>query len=120
MKPKAIWVMALSAVIGLQVPFASAQDKREHNQSQSKIGNSAMTFVMHGYEGVALATEFGPLKTEFEKRGLACLIVRSRRTVTKTPHQDRADAVVSALRDVKGDVVLLGVSNQGLFLPLVA
>jgi hypothetical protein len=28
--------------------------------------------------------------------------------------------MVSALRDVRGDVVLLGVSNQGLFLPLVA
>ena len=120
MKPRAIWAMALSIVIGLNVQLATAQDNEAHNLGKSKIGNSAVTFVVHGYENVDPAMDFGPLKAEFEKRGFACMIVRSPRTATKTPHQDRANAVISALRDVKGDIALLGVSNQGLFLPLVA
>jgi hypothetical protein len=76
------------------------------------------TFVIHGYEGVNEATEFGPLKAEFEKRGFSCRIVRSPRS--KAPNQDRAKAMVEALKDVEGDIVLVGISNQGLFMPLVA
>ena len=79
-----------------------------------------MTFAIHGYEGVNEALEFGPLKAEFEKRGLPCKIVRSPRTKTKTPNQDRAKAMVDALKDVEGDIVLVGISNQGMFMPLVA
>jgi hypothetical protein len=75
-------------------------------------------FVIHGYEGVNEAMEFGPLKAEFEKHGFSCRIVRSPRT--KTPNQDRARVMVEALKDVKGDIVLVGISNQGLFMPLVA
>ena len=56
------------------------------------------TFVIHGYEGVNEAQEFGPLKAEFEKRGFVCKIVRSPRTKTKTPHQDRAKVMVEARR----------------------
>jgi hypothetical protein len=78
------------------------------------------TFVIHGYEGVNEAQEFGPLKAEFEKRGFVCKIVRSPRTKTKTPHQDRAKVMVEALKNVEGDIVLVGISNHGLFMPLVA
>src|SRR5215471_11999932 len=39
---------------------------------------------------------------------------------TKTPNQDRAKFMVEALRDVAGEVALIGISNQGLFMPLVA
>jgi len=60
------------------------------------------------------------LHAELEKRGFPCILVRSPRTASKTPHQDRADAVIRALRDVKGDVVLLGISHQAAFLPLIA
>jgi hypothetical protein len=79
-----------------------------------------MTFVIHGYEGVNEAMEFGPLKAEFEKRGFSCKIVRSPRTETKTPNQDRAKVMVEALKTVEGDIVLVGISNHGLFMPLVA
>jgi hypothetical protein len=79
-----------------------------------------ITFAIHGYEGVNEALEFGPLKAEFEKRGFSCKIVRSPRTKTKTPHQDRAKVMIEALKDVEGDIVLIGISNQGLFMPLVA
>jgi predicted esterase YcpF (UPF0227 family) len=77
-----------------------------------------ITFVIHGYEGVNEAAEFGPLKAEFEKRGFSCKIIRSPRT--KTPNQDRAKVMVEALKNVEGDIVLVGISNQGLFMPLVA
>ena len=79
-----------------------------------------MTFAIHGYEGVNEALEFGTLKAEFEKRGFLCKIVRSPRTNTKTPHQDRAKVMVEALKNVEGDIVLVGISNHGLFMPLVA
>ncbi|MGB8345734.1 MAG: hypothetical protein WCD86_12680 [Ktedonobacteraceae bacterium] len=79
-----------------------------------------ITFAIHGYEGVNPAREFGPLQAEFERRGVPCRIVRSLRQETKTPHQDRAKVMIEALRDVEGEVALIGISNQGLFLPLVA
>ena len=79
-----------------------------------------ITFALHGYEGVNPALEFGPLQAEFARRGFPCRIVRSPERRTKTPHQDRAKVMVEALRDVQGEVALAGISNQGLFLPLVA
>ncbi len=79
-----------------------------------------LTFLIHGYEGVNEAKEFGPLKAEFEKHGFSCKIIRSPKTKTKTPNQDRARVMVEALKDVQGDIVLVGISNQGLFMPLVA
>jgi hypothetical protein len=79
-----------------------------------------ITFVLHGYEDVDPAQEFGPLKAEFERRGVPCTTIRSPRTKTKTPNQDRARIMVDALHDVAGDVALIGISNQGLFMPLVA
>ncbi len=36
------------------------------------------------------------------------------------PHRDRAQVMTEGLRDVEGDVALAGISNQGLFLPVVA
>ena len=103
-----------------------------------------ITFAMHGYEGVNPAREFGPLQAEFERRGFPCRIFRSARLrpfrsspklptkmrnrdgaeftveTTRTPNQDRAKFMIEALRDVEGDVALIGISNQGLFMPLVA
>lgn len=79
-----------------------------------------VTFALHGYDDVDPAGEFGPMQTEFERRGFPCRYIRSPRRRTKTPHRDRAQAMVEGLRDVEGDVALLGISNQGLFLPLVA
>jgi hypothetical protein len=79
-----------------------------------------ITFALHGYEGVDPAHEFGPLKAEFEKRGVPCMIIRSPRTKTKTPNQDRAKIMIEALRNVDDDVALIGISNQGLLMSLVA
>jgi hypothetical protein len=79
-----------------------------------------ITFAIHGYEGTDPAVEFGPLQAEFERRGVRCLIIRSPRTKSRTPNLDRARVMVEALREVEGDVALIGISNQGLFMPLVA
>lgn len=79
-----------------------------------------ITFAIHGYEGVDSESEFGPLQGEFERRGITCIIVRSARKKTRTPNQDRARVMIEALRDIEGEVALIGISNQGLFLPLVA
>jgi hypothetical protein len=79
---------------------------------------TGITFAIHGYEGANEAREYGPLKAEFEKRGFLCKIVRSPKT--KTPNQDRAKVMVEALKNVEGDIILVGISNQGLFMPLVA
>lgn len=79
-----------------------------------------VTFAIHGYEGVDPALEFGPLQAEFQRRGIRCMIVRSPRRKTKTPNRDRAKVMIDALAEVEGDIALIGVSNQGLFMPLVA
>jgi hypothetical protein len=81
---------------------------------------NTISFAILGYEGVNEAREFGPLKAAIETRGFPCMIVRSPKTRTKTPNQDRAKVVVEALKSVQGDVALIGISNQGLFMPLVA
>lgn len=78
-----------------------------------------ITIALHGYEGTDPAMEFGPLQAAFEQRGFACRIVRSPRPRT-APNQDRAEVMIEALREVKGDIILVGISNQGLFMPLVA
>ena len=103
-----------------------------------------VTFAVHAYEGVNSTGGFGPLQAEFERRGFPCRIFHSTRqrvyrstpgqqtrmteqgpvpytiNATKTPNQDRAKFMVEALRDVEGEVALIGISNQGLFMPLVA
>lgn len=79
-----------------------------------------ITFALHGYENDLPEGGFGPLRDELERRGFACRIVLSPRERTKTPNQDRARVMIEALRDVEGDIALVGISNQGLFMPLVA
>lgn len=79
-----------------------------------------ITFALHGYENDIPAGGFGLLQAEFERRGFPCRIILSPKTPTKTPNQDRAKAMIEALRDVEGEIALVGISNQGLFMPLVA
>jgi len=104
---------------------AAAQEAKADNEATVEKASRAddpnkakITFVIHGYEGLVGALGFGPLKAELEKRGYACLIVRSPKT--DKPNEDRTKAVVEALKDVEGEIVLVGISNQGLFMPLVA
>ena len=79
-----------------------------------------ITFAIHAHDGVIQTLGWSVLKAEFEKRGFSCQIIRSPKTETKTPNQDRAKVMVEALKNVEGDVVLVGISNEGLFMPLVA
>jgi hypothetical protein len=77
-------------------------------------------FAIHGYDGVIETLGWGPLKAEFERRGFLCKFVRSPATKTKTPHRDRAKVMVEALKNVQCDIALVGISNEGLYMPLVA
>jgi hypothetical protein len=107
--------------------FAGAQEAKADGDATVKgasrpddPGKAKITFVIHAYDGLIGTLGWAPLKAEFEKRGYACKIVRSPKSQTETPHQDRAKVVVEALKNVKGDIVLVGISNEGLFMPLVA
>jgi hypothetical protein len=75
---------------------------------------------MHSWDGAIGALKFPPLTAEFEKRGFLCKIVRSPNTESKTPNQDRAKVMVEALKNVECDIALVDISNEGLFMPLVA
>jgi hypothetical protein len=79
-----------------------------------------ITFAIHAGESAIQTLVWSRLKAEFEKRGFSCKLIRSPKTETKTPHQDRAKVMVEALKNVEGDIVLVGISNEGLFMPLVA
>jgi pimeloyl-ACP methyl ester carboxylesterase len=81
-------------------------------------GKTEITFVIHAYDGVIGGLGFARLKAELEKRGYSCKIVRSPKT--KTPNEDRAKAMIGALKNVAGEIVLVGISNEGLYMPLVA
>src|SRR5579859_5974749 len=78
------------------------------------------TFIFHGNELVNPDEAYGPLQAEFERRGFPCRIIRSPRHRTNTPNQDRAGILLEALRDETDDIALIGISNEGLFMPLVA
>ena len=62
---------------------------------------------------------YAPVTAELEKRGFPSMLVHSSVRGSDTPNEDRASAVVKALQNVTDDVVL-GISNHGNFLPLVA
>jgi hypothetical protein len=48
------------------------------------------------------------------------MLVRSSVRGSDTPNEDRASAVVKALQNVTDNIVVVGISNQGNVLPLVA
>lgn len=82
---------------------------------------SDVTFYIHGFEGVdEEARGWGPVQDEFQRCGVGCRIIRSPKSHTATPNQDRARIMVEALAGVSSDVALIGISNQGLFMPVVA
>ena len=63
---------------------------------------------------------YAPITAEMEKRGFPSMLVHSSVSGSDTPNEDRASAVVKALENVTDPVVLVGISNEGNFLPLVA
>jgi Alpha/beta hydrolase family len=63
---------------------------------------------------------YAPITAELEKRGFPSILIHSSVRGSDTPNEDRASAVVKALQNVTDDIVIVGISNQGNFLPLVA
>ena len=111
-------VMLSFAVCASSLMAPALAGAQEGKPDGDAAGKAKKTFVIHAYDGVTQTLGWLPLKAELEKRGDSCKIVRSSKT--ETPNQDRANVLVEALKDVKGDVILIGISNQGLFMPMVA
>ena len=88
--------------------------------------NSPTRFVFHvsttplGLLNWLLDRGYARITAELEKRGFPSMLVRSSVRGSDTPNGDRASAVVKALQNVSDDVVIVGISNEGNFLPLVA
>jgi hypothetical protein len=78
------------------------------------------TIAFIGPEEVPAAFGFGPLAIELRQRGFPSVIVRLPSTKVETPNRQSADAVVEALQPIHGEVAIVGVSHQGLYLPLIA
>jgi len=67
------------------------------------------------------ARAWGPLAKEFEKRGFPTTFVQGIDPNSSfTGNETRAQGIVAALKDVKEPIVLIGISNEGGYLPLVA
>lgn len=82
----------------------------------------ATRFVFHvsGSAGGAIDRAYEPIVGELENRGFPSMFVHSSVRGSNTPNEDRASAVVKALQSVADRVVIVGTSNEGNFLPLVA
>lgn len=82
----------------------------------------ATRFVFHvsGSAGGVIDQAYGPIVAELESRGFPSMLVHSSVRGSNTPNRDRASAVVTALQGVTESVVIVGISNEGNFLPLVA
>ena len=79
-------------------------------------------FVFHvsGAAGGLVDVAYGPIIAELESRGFPSMLVHSSVKGSDTPNEDRASAVVKALHGVTDQVAIVGISNEGNFLPLVA
>jgi predicted esterase YcpF (UPF0227 family) len=129
---KKVLFFLLSVLILRGITICNAQDSlKTATSAAAKNENMPLTFVIHSSEGLLHGWNlrslllpkggWGALQAEFEKRGFKCIIIRSPGTEWQAkPNQDRAKAMVEALKNIKGDIALVGVSNEGLFMPLVA
>lgn len=79
-------------------------------------------FVFHvsAPAGGLVDKAYGPLLAELDSRGFPSMLVHSTVKGSDTPNEDRASAIVEALQGVTDPVVIVGISNEGNFLPLVA
>src|SRR5262249_45542962 len=95
-------------------------------QGLAAASNTRIRFVFHvssiwgGLLNWLVDRGYTPITAELEKRGFPSMLVHSSVRGSDTPNEDRASAVVTALQNVTDDVVIVGISNQGNFLPLVA
>jgi hypothetical protein len=92
----------------------------------SAASDPAAKFVFHvssaagGLLDWLVDRSYAPITAELEKRGFPSMLVRSSVSGSDTPNRDRAAAVVKALQNITDHIVLVGISNEGNFLPLVA
>jgi hypothetical protein len=95
-------------------------------QGLAAASNSATKFVFHvssaagGLLDWLVDRVYAPITAELEKRGFPSMLVHSSVRGSDTPNEDRASAVVKALQNVTDHVAIVGISNEGNFLPLVA
>ena len=95
-------------------------------QGLAAASNTRIRFVFHvssiwgGLLNWLVDRGYAPITAELEKRGFPSMLVHSSVRGSDTPNEDRASAVVTALQNVTDDVVIVGISNQGNFLPLVS
>ena len=95
-------------------------------QGLAAASNTRTRFVFHvssrwnGLLDWLVDRGYAPITAELEKRGFPSMLVHSSVAGSDTPNEDRASAVVKALQNVTDDIVMVGISNQGNFLPLVA
>ena len=101
--------MAWTATQGLAA--ASSTRTRFVFHVSSTWGNLLDWLVDRGY---------APITAELEKRGFPSMLMHSSVRGSDMPNEDRALAIVKALQNVTDHVVIVGISNQGNFLPLVA
>lgn len=86
-------------------------------------GGAAARFVINvaGPPTGLAALSWGPLVTELLKRGFPTTIVQGIAPNSSfMDNETRAAGIVAALRDVTEPVVIVGISNEGGYLPLVA
>jgi hypothetical protein len=84
--------------------------------------NTPTRFVFH-VSGVAsgpVDIAYGPIISELESRGFSSTLVHSTVKGSDRPNEDCASAVIKALQGVTDQVVIVGTSNEGNFLPLIA
>ena len=95
-------------------------------QGLAAASNTRTRFVFHvsstrgGLLDWLVDRGYRPITAELEKRGFPSTLVHSSVRGSDTPNEDRASAMVKALEGVTDQVVIVGISNQGSFLPLVA
>ncbi len=95
-------------------------------QGIAAASNARTRFVFHlsnvagGLLNWLVDRGYAPIIAELEKRGFPAMLLHSSVRGSDTPNEDRASAIVKALQNVTDDVVIVGISNQGNFLPLVA
>jgi hypothetical protein len=88
--------------------------------------NPATRFVFHvssaagGMLDWLVDRRYASITSELEKRGFPSMLVHSSVSGSDTPNEDRASAVVKALQNITDQVAIVGISNEGNFLPLVA
>jgi hypothetical protein len=95
-------------------------------RSVAAAPNTRTRFVFHlsstwgGLFDWLIDRSYAPINAELEKRGFPSMLVHSSVRGSHTPNEDRASAIVKALQNITDDLVIVGISNQGNFLPLVA